>query len=246
MQLLIDKGKVIEPLSHLYKDEVRYLGKMLGLPLHIINRHPFPGPGLGVRILCNDSEADDVSVIEEQACSVKNDVIVLPIKSVGVQGDSRTYKHPAVIYYQDSHDWDSWDTLEKESTELTNKVPGINRVLLLVTRKDGVIKLLKKTITRDRVELLKKADKIAEKILIRHHIYDSIWQMPVVLVPLSVNGGESIILRPVDSQEAMTANFSRLPKDVIEKIGKELMELPGIDMVLYDITNKPPGTIEWE
>lgn len=241
MQLLINKGKVIEPLSHLYKDEVRLIGRMLGLPSNIINRHPFPGPGLGVRILCNDKDSENISLIEKQVRSVNSNVIVLPIKSVGVQGDCRTYKHPAVI-----SEWSDWDKLEKQSTELTNKVMGINRVLLVVMEKEGSIKLLKRTITRERVALLKKTDNIVEEIIKKHNLYDSIWQMPVVLLPISLCGGESIILRPVDSQEAMTARFSRLPQDIVREIGTKLIELEGIDMILYDITNKPPGTIEWE
>ena len=243
MQLLIAKGKVIEPLSHLYKDEVRMVGRLLGLPSHVINRHPFPGPGLGVRILCNDNISEDIIAIEEKIKSVNPDAIALPIKSVGVQGDSRTYKHPAMI---SETEWSDWNSLEKQSTELTNKVVGINRVLLLVCKKPGDIRLSRKTITKDRVKLLQQVDDLVTKIIRRYDLYDKIWQMPVVLAPLTVDRGECIILRPVDSQEAMTACFSRIPQEIVKEIGEEIMKIPGIDMVFYDITNKPPGTIEWE
>jgi len=247
MQVLISQGKVIEPFSHLYKDEVRIIGRMLGLPESVVDRHPFPGPGLGVRILCNDSEMD-ISTLEklQEEISVANDkAIVLPIKSVGVQGDKRTYKYPAVIELENIDAID-WDSLDKESTKLTNKVHGINRAMLLIAKKDGDYSLAKKTTTHDRVKLLQKADKIVTDIIVKENLYNSIWQMPVVLVPLSINGGESIILRPVDSQEAMTARFSRIPADVIKKISNALMSIKGVDAVFYDITNKPPGTIEWE
>ena len=181
---------------------------------------------------------DEITIVNDKA-------IVLPIKSVGVQGDQRTYKYPAVIELEniDSIDWDS---LEKQSTELTNKIHGINRVLLLIAKKREDFALMKKTLTYDRIKLLQKADKIVTVIIIEEQLYDSIWQMPVVLIPLSIDGGESIILRPVDSQEAMTARFSRIPIDVIKKIRDALMSIKGIDAVFYDITNKPPGTIEWE
>jgi len=241
MQQLIKQGKVIEPLSHLYKDEVRELGRVLGLPDSILRRHPFPGPGLAVRILCNDKEAEDVTGAERKVRAILEDSFVLPIKSVGVQGDCRTYMHPAAIT-----SGKNWDELEKTSTDITNKVADVNRVLLLLRKKDGNLKLLKKTITRNRVELLRKADLLINDLIRKNGLYDKIWQAPVILAPLSVTGGESIILRPVDSQEAMTARFSRLPKPVLDEIANKLLGFKGIDAVFYDITNKPPGTIEWE
>jgi len=268
MQELIEQGKVIEPLSQLYKDEVRELGRMLELPESIIARHPFPGPGLGVRILCNDKPRSRFGGLEEinmKAKEIAPDAFTLPIKSVGVQGDSRSYKHPAVL--TTIRDWDS---LEKLSTELTNKVHEINRVLLLVRRKEkeenkkrkeeessvrigdarGGMRLLERRITPERVALLKKADKIINDYLHDKGLYDSVWQMPVVLIPVSFFGGESIILRPVSSSEAMTANFAKLPIEVVEEMADALLGMSdgssGIDAVFYDITNKPPATIEWE
>lgn len=78
---------------------------------------------------------------------------------------------------------------------------------------------------------------------------NKVWQFPTVLAPLAVNdqGEESIILRPVSSSEAMTANFTELPWPEIQKLGQQLLALsPKISAVFYDLTNKPPGTIEWE
>ena len=98
------------------------------------------------------------------------------------------------------------------------------------------ILLVNQTHTIDRIKA------IADAGLMR-----DIWQFPTVMVPLAINGGgESIVLRPVDSMEAMTARFFPLDKKVLQKITNEVMALGGIGSVLFDLTNKPPGTIEWE
>jgi GMP synthase (glutamine-hydrolysing) len=241
MQALIADGKVIEPLSKLYKDEVRNLGKMLGLPEEIIWRHPFPGPGLAVRMLCSEGEPEDMSSVNKKLNDVRTGVFALPLNSVGVQGDSRTYRNPAVITEKLS-----WPELEKISTQITNSIPEVNRVILLLRQKIGELRLVEKTITKERAMLLQMADDIAISILKKEGLYDNVWQMPVVLCPISTGFGESIILRPVDSQEAMTARFSRLPSKVVDMIADKLLGLEGIDAVFYDITNKPPATIEWE
>ena len=140
---LLAEGKVVEPLDQLYKDEARELGEKLGLPNHLVWRHPFPGPGLGVRALCSDGD-ESVSGLEKaqfeaQKIAVKCglDLEILPLRSVGVQGDSRTYAHPAVV----SGDSD-WTTLEELSTELTNSFISINRVIYLLGPKKRPIQVL--------------------------------------------------------------------------------------------------------
>lgn len=246
IQNLIEQGKVIEPIKDLYKDEVRLVGEMLGIPHHLVNRHPFPGPGLAVRILCLEKENH---VDKETELAVKHIVEkymlaskVLPIKSVGVQGDSRTYAHPVVIYGDTN-----FDLLEKISTEITNKVSGVNRVVYAITRPDfNKMKVKKSFLTKDRTRLLQEVDAIVEEYLVKNNLYDSIWQFPVVLLPLSFNGGESIVLRPINSTEAMTANFTKMDMNHVDAIAAKLMRIKGIDAVFYDVTNKPPGTIEWE
>ena len=79
-----------------------------------------------------------------------------------------------------------------------------------------------------------------------HGLTDTVWQFPVVLIPLSSQGGETIVLRPVNSIDGMTANFARLPLEVLKEIGQKILSLRGIDHVFLDITDKPPATIEWE
>ncbi len=104
IEQLLAEGKVVEPLDQLYKDEVRELGEKLGLPHHLVWRHPFPGPGLGVRALCSEGSPGSNGMAEAQpaleaigARFGHLEIGILPLQSVGVQGDSRTYAHPAVI-----------------------------------------------------------------------------------------------------------------------------------------------------
>ena len=245
VQKLIDQNKVIEPISELYKDEVRKLGIELGLPNSIVMRMPFPGPGLAVRCLCNEKEEkieneDKINKkINEIASKYNLKGNILPVKSVGVQGDSRTYKHPVLLYGRSN-----WEKLSKVSTELTNNIEEINRVVYLLhfTHFEGNLKNF--TITRSRLDLLREADIIVMDKM-DEKMREEIWQFPVILIPYGVKG-ESIVLRPVYSKEAMTAEFAKINPKLLKRIAKALLNIYGIDAVFYDITNKPPGTIEWE
>jgi GMP synthase (glutamine-hydrolysing) len=75
---------------------------------------------------------------------------------------------------------------------------------------------------------------------------DAVWQFPVVLAPISFGGGETVVLRPVNSEDGMTANFARLPFPFLKRVAGKIANIPGVDAVFLDITNKPPATIEWE
>lgn len=254
IERLIEQGKVIEPLAHLYKDEVRDAGLALGLPESLIWRHPFPGPGLGVRLLCNTGEAlseEEMRKIveaESQAATIASpygyEVSILPIRSVGVQGDSRTYAHPAALSCGERE----WKRLEEVSTRITNNVADINRVLYTVSQRErGALFPTAATVTRDRLDLIREIDALVMDILRASGLDRSAWQMITVLLPLRPDkGGECVVLRPVLSQEAMTARFADLPWDVVEDMVRGLETLPGISSIFYDITHKPPSTIEWE
>ena len=155
--------ELIEPFRELFKDEVREIGRILKVPDLILNRHPFPGPGLAVRIL-------------------------------------------------------------------------------------GAI-------TKDKLELLREADYIYIDALKRHGLYDKIWQAFSVLLPVSTVGvmGDSrtyekvIALRAVGSVDGMTANWFHMPIDLLEEVSTGITnKVRGINRVVYDISNKPPSTIEWE
>ena len=148
--------KLIEPLRTLFKDEVREVGRQLGLPEHIVSRHPFPGPGLGIRIVgAVDAERlrilrDADGIVREETTAAGLDgeiwqfpvVLLADVRSVGVQGDGRTYGHPIVLRPVSSEDamtadWSRlpYDLLERISTRITNEVPEVNRVVLDVTSK---------------------------------------------------------------------------------------------------------------
>jgi GMP synthase (glutamine-hydrolysing) len=154
---------LIEPLRDLFKDEVRQIGRELGLPEEILVKHPFPGPGLAVRLL------------------------------------------------------------------------------------GGV--------TRDKLETLRAADAVVVEEIRRAGLYEKVWQAFAVLLPVQSVGvmgdgrtyGYTIVVRVVDSQDAMTADWTRLPREVLERISVRVVnEVPGVNRVVYDISSKPPSTIEWE
>ncbi len=249
IQKLIDEGKVIEPIAQLYKDEVRLVGERLNLKEEMVWRHPFPGPGLAVRCLCAEKEDSPAGL--EEIESKMNDLSavynlqarVLPIKSVGVQGDERSYRHPAVVFGENH----SWEDLNKLSTKLTNQFDEINRVVFALKSPDfSGMNVKKGYLTRERIALLQEADKIVMDFIVEMEINREIWQFPTVLIPTDFGEGESLVLRPVCSEEAMTANFYRMDFDKLSQLTKRLSSIQGIGGVFYDITNKPPGTIEWE
>jgi GMP synthase (glutamine-hydrolysing) len=147
---------LVEPLRLLFKDEVRAVGRELGLPEEIVARQPFPGPGLGIRIVGEVTakrldtlrRADAIAREELTAAGLDAQiwqcpvVLLADIRSVGVQGDGRTYGHPIVLRPVSSEDamtadWTRvpYETLERISTRITNEVPEVNRVVLDVTSK---------------------------------------------------------------------------------------------------------------
>ena len=148
--------ELVEPLRTLFKDEVRAVGRELGLPDYLVNRQPFPGPGLGVRIIGEVTRerldilraADLIAREELTAAGLDQEiwqcpvVLLADVRSVGVQGDGRTYGHPIVLRPVSSEDamtadWTRlpYDVLARISTRITNSVPEVNRVVLDVTSK---------------------------------------------------------------------------------------------------------------
>ncbi|MCQ2209003.1 MAG: glutamine-hydrolyzing GMP synthase [Paludibacteraceae bacterium] len=244
---LMAQGLLLEPLADLYKDEVRMLGEELGIPHNLVWRHPFPGPGLGVRLLCTDGKGEFAKMEEVPGLAeyLKENNIegkILPIKSVGVQGDGRTYAQPFLLTTKNLN----WKQCEKFSTELVNRFKVINRVIWQVgSVSDEQPKLIAQYATKDKFDVLRKFDNICTEFLQENNLYESIWQMPVVSVPLTVADKPCIVMRPVNSSEAMTANFAEIDQKLLEGLwGRFVAE--GAGSLWYDVTHKPPGTIEWE
>lgn len=253
VQKLIDAGMIIEPIKELYKDEVRALGELLGLPHELVWRHPFPGPGLGVRILCSGEEHKTVTHEDVNPFTLQRNrkpYIQLPLKSVGVQGDFRTYKHPGVLR-MDRLPQDL-EEIEQHATNLINHYEDINRCVMMLGKNFlndiSTIHMSKKDIQKERVQRLQRADHIVTEVLRDMDVYENIWQFPVVLVPVAFNGSgkESIILRPIDSIDAMSATVGKLPWKFFARVAKEILKDTDISAVFLDVTSKPPGTIEWE
>jgi GMP synthase (glutamine-hydrolysing) len=250
IEKLIAEGKVVEPLAELYKVEVRELGERVGIPKEAIWRHPFPGPGLGVRLLCSDGKTDpaEADILTKQANDMAEKFgalgLVLPIRSVGVKADIRSYEHPVMIH----GNIDRKAQLELTDTMLKG-ISGINRVVLSLNDESlKSARALEGYVTRDRLDLLREADALVMSGLKRYGLYDSIWQCPTVMVPLEINGKgqELVIVRPIHSERAMTASAAALPEDLIADLKKSILALPGVSGLALDLTSKPPGTIEWE
>jgi len=250
VQQLIAEGRVIEPLAEFYKDEVRMLAEELRLPAEIVHKHPFPGPGLAVRCLCSDVSQPVTQMpngMRSKCLSVDVEGWIVPVRTVGVQGDERSYAELAAIWLP-RMDLPSSGTI---SRCITNEVRSVNRVTSVIYTRGGVgldgFGIHPATLSKTRLEILRKADDIVTTVIRAEEWYRKIWQFPVALLPLGLSPkGETVVLRPVHSRDGMTADFVKLPDSIVEKIVSGISKIDGIDCVLYDVTNKPPATIELE
>lgn len=235
IQKLMAENRIVEPLHLLYKDEVREVGRELALPEELLSRHPFPGPGLAIRCLCEDEERG-VERLEEGWLA--------PLHSVGVQGDSRSYR-PVLILEQGP----ASDGVHERATALINRISGINRVAALAGSHAplGEMRTSRAYLCETRLARLRRADSAVRDLCLKTGFEHSVWQFPVILVPLGTKERpDSIVLRPIDSVDGMTAQSVAMPAEVLEEMTRALLAQEGICAVLYDLTHKPPGTIEWE
>lgn len=252
------RGLLIEPLDELFKDEIRRVGEVLGLPEDVVWRQPFPGPGLAIRILGakpGEYEPNQPEVqsnisefLSEQAPDLTNQL--LPVRSVGVGGDARSHIS-AVALQGDAN----WDELAKLATDLPgNFRSSVNRVVYALG--DAPLQNMSITPTDLSAETrtqLKQADRIVFELMREHQLIKNIRQCPVVLLPLSFGeeGGRSIVLRPVTTSTWLTVQAMLPERDLpvaftTQATARILDEVPGITQVFLDLTNKPPGTTEWE
>lgn len=259
VQELKDAGLLIEPIDDLFKDEVRELGRHLGLPDELVDRQPFPGPGLAIRIIAEDTSDPELLPPEEEQkvqkfidkIGIKSQAYVLPIRSVGVGGDERSHLNVAAV---DNAKLTAKD-LEKLGTELPAHFrDNINRVIYALGPQPLADRSLTRTLlTSDVRAQLRHADRIVFEEMRSAGLLGEIKQFPVILLPLSfgVLGQRSIVLRPVTTSTFMTVQAMLpgrdLPVRLFERItGRILTEVEGITQVFLDLTNKPPATTEWE
>jgi GMP synthase (glutamine-hydrolysing) len=138
---------------------------------------------------------------------------------------------------------------EEHTAELINRLAGVNRLVgvALSCHPLGDLKVMPAHLTAQRLDRLRRADAIVRRLSQESGFDSSIWQFPVVLIPLGQGARpDSVVLRPIDSVDGMTARAVRIPADLLGKMVRELMEVEGVAGVFYDLTNKPPATIEWE
>lgn len=230
IQKLIEAGRIVEPLKSLYKDEVREVGRELNLPADLLDRHPFPGPGLAIRCLCSEFDAP---------LRPTEDGIVIPVHSVGVQGDGRSYAPVIAI--------DTFD--HARATELINRLTAVNRVVTAVECKTPLLEMQVRacSLTPERLARLRAADAVVRRLSHESGYDRKVWQFPVILIPLgTAETPDSVVLRPIDSVDGMTAESVPMDGALLRRMCREVLQVEGIAAVFYDLTHKPPGTIEWE
>ena len=271
IQELIAKGMIIEPVRDLYKDEVRAIGHKLGLPDELVMRHPFPGPGLSINVLCSDGVLSDKDKQELESaqkeldsftldmfcekCSAGLKRSVLPVRSVGVQGDFRTYRFPAVLEFAQEgtfyHFPNNHEKLEACSSTITNSAKYINRTCIKLYQRAGLnnsdFALQQGYCDSRRLDQLREVDNIVLTELHKSGWYEKIFQHLTIILPYAASAEHaSFVLRPVVSEDVMTARFAMLPAELLQNIVNQIAQLPFVDALYFDATNKPPATFGWE
>ena len=233
---LMEANRIVEPLSFFYKDEVREVGRELGLPGNLLERHPFPGPGLAIRCLCAEAS--------EPVRRAENGWL-LPVRSVGVQGDSRSYAHVLCLDKFPSPE----ENLQALATEMINRTAGINRMVARVTTLVPLaeMQVSKSWLSSERLARLRHVDAIVRRLTHQSSFDRQVWQFPVILIPVGTpERPDSVVLRPVHSVDGMTAQSVSMDRGLLESLAGQLTGVAGICGVFYDLTHKPPATIEWE
>ena len=273
IQDLIARGLIIEPIRDLYKDEVRAIGKKLGLDDELVMRHPFPGPGLSINVLCNDGKSwtskddEELAAAKKELEEIKLDMFcahctqdlkrtVLPVRSVGVQGDFRTYRFPALLTFKNEgngfyHFPGKREKIEECSSTITNAAKFLNRTCIKLYQKPSVkdedLKLQEGFCDKRRLDQLREVDNIVLTELHKSGWYNQIFQQLTIDLPYaSAEDKATFVLRPVISEDVMTARFAMLPEELLYTIVHKIAELDFVDALYFDATNKPPATFGWE
>ena len=248
------KGLIVETNSDWHKDEVRKVARMLGLDESIASRQPFPGPGLAIRLICHNKEEeviiteDEEKQINEIVSLTQNHVQIIPIKSVGVQGDCRSYKNLGILYGNGlNFEWDNTTFLAKK---ITDSIDTINRIAYIINKNniDEPIKCFDMKINDECVDLLRELDNIVTTNLEGSKVSQTF----AVLVPIGITKKYSVVIRTFVTSDFMTGRAGKIGLEVdkykIENIINEIEKRfnDKIEFVMYDITEKPPATCEWQ
>ena len=204
------------------------------------------------KLICSDGilhtkEQEDEKAQKELALVPTQaliDKVVLPIKSVGVQGDSRTYAYPAALKIAPLNDWKK---LGEISSLITNSCTMINRCVVELFRKPGEFKLIPSYARKERFDMIREVDYIVINALKKNNWYQKVFQHLTISIPHALEENHcSIVLRPVFSEDVMTARFAEIDFELLHQMVDEIIKLPYVDALYYDITNKPPATFGWE
>lgn len=248
------KGLIIETNSDWHKDEVRKVARMLGLEEEIAERQPFPGPGLAIRLLCHD-KSQEAEIQEEDNEKLKNILeqenqqgFILPLKSVGVQGDARSYRNLCLMA-GDETDL-NWKMVTSKAKQITDTISSINRVGYILNTQNITepIKCWDMKICDECVDLLRELDYIVTTNLEKSKANQTF----AVLIPVGINKKYSVAIRTFVTNDFMTGRPAEIgketSKEMIDKIVKEITEQFGdkIEFIIYDVTSKPPATCEWQ
>ncbi len=248
------KGLIVETNSDWHKDEVRKVARKLGLEESIASRQPFPGPGLAIRLICHDKseeieiDLNDINKLHKILENSNENGSILPIKSVGVQGDSRSYRNLCLIEGK-KLDF-NWNEITNKAKEITDSIHSINRVGYILNKSNikEKIKCFNMRINDENVELLRELDKIVTSNLENAKVSQTF----AVLIPIGINKKYSVAIRTFVTNDFMTGRPGEIGKEVnkedLQKIVKEIEEKydDKIDFIIYDVTSKPPATTEWQ
>lgn len=235
-----DRGLILEPLKDLHKNEVRELGLSLGLDKQLINRHPFPGPGLAIRIVCTPNVNNkEFKQVKKKLGKYNKLYKVFPVKTVGVQGDARSYSYLCCI---DEYS----DQMYEIAMNIPQKIKKINRILYNINGNiTDKIQLSNVSLSENDIKLLRKVDSCINKLI--SQLYSKISQMPVILLPIGINNKKSIVIRPISTNDFMTALPYKMPIEILKLIKETVIgKFSEISNVFVDLTPKPPSTIEFE
>ena len=259
-------GRIIEPLKDYHKDEVRQLGVELGLPVGLVWRQPFPGPGLAIRILCTEEEyrgpewdvvMAGLKKFGRWSGSGESEVSVslLPCRTVGVQGDQRSYSS-LVCLSSPASSPPPWSELFALAKEIPKRVHGVNRVVYAYGERvdeQWVAGITPTHLTPDVISQLQQCDDIVNEVLLQYDLIKPLSQVPVILFPANfgVAGMRSVCIRTFITNDFMTGVPAwpgrSIPAEAVElMVERILRQVKGVVRVCFDLTSKPPATTEWE